>query len=258
MSGRMTLGTAVTISGAAASPNMGSNTPSAALAMLMTLLNVRLGFWAPTPNQNRWREGYAKLWPFYMAREFLSQTNDLSSYCYLTDGGHFDNTGVYSLVQRACRWIVMVDCGADPDGKFEDVGMLIRRCRIDFGAEIDLDVNAMARKEGSASARVTVGRVRYAPAHVEALGRPAAEAEGVIVWIKPGIVGRGESADVRQYAMANDAFPQQTTGDQWFDEAQFESYRRLGRLAGLEAQERCGKQKNLRAGLQAAVRPPAE
>ena len=56
-------------------------------------------------------------------REFLSQTNDLSSYCCLTDGGHFDNTGLYSLVQRGCRHIVVVDCGADPaPPSFEDLG----------------------------------------------------------------------------------------------------------------------------------------
>src|SRR5205085_9632365 len=99
MDGQLTLGTAIAASGAAVSPNMGSKKPTAALAMLMTFLNVRLGFWAPTPKNGHWKMSQPKLWPFYLMREFLSQTTDLSSYCYLTDGGHFDNTGLYSLVE---------------------------------------------------------------------------------------------------------------------------------------------------------------
>ncbi len=140
MGGGLSLGTAVAVSGAAASPNMGAKTLTSSLAMLMTFLNVRLGYWAPTPNKKDWRETKARLWPFYMLREFTSQTNDLSTYCYLTDGGHFDNTGLYSLVERGCRFLVVADCGADPKPCFQDVGDALRRCRIDFAAEIDLDL----------------------------------------------------------------------------------------------------------------------
>jgi hypothetical protein len=114
MNGKLTLGTAVAASGAAASPNMGSKTPSAALSMLMAFLNVRLAFWAPTPSMNRWKEAQPRLWPFYLLRECLSQTNDLSPYCCLSDGGHFDNTGIYALAARGCRHIVVADCGARP------------------------------------------------------------------------------------------------------------------------------------------------
>ena len=49
MGGELTLGTAAAISGAAASPNMGSRTPSMPLVVLLALVNARLGFWAPTP-----------------------------------------------------------------------------------------------------------------------------------------------------------------------------------------------------------------
>jgi hypothetical protein len=243
MSDEMTLGTALAISGAAASPNMGSLTPSAALAMLMTLVNVRLGFWAPTPNRGDWKDRQARLWPVYMLREFLSQTTELTSYCYLTDGGHFDNTGLYSLVERGCRYIVLADCGADPKPCFEDLGNAIRRCRIDFGTEFELDLTPL-RRETPAEARrhYVVGQLRYQQAHAETLGWSAADGErnGIIVVLKPS-VARAASVDVRQYALENDAFPQQTTADQWYDEAQFESYRKLGydsagaAFAGLEA-----------------------
>jgi hypothetical protein len=237
MDGRFTLGTAVAVSGAAISPNMGAKNMTAALAMLMTLLNVRLGYWAPTPNQGSWPSPQARLWPFYMLREFLSQTTDLSSYCYLTDGGHFDNTGLYSLVERGCRYIVLVDAGADPNTCFEDLGDAIRRCRIDFGAEIKLDFGPLFKKldddshDFLSAKHFVVGAIKYSPVHLERLNWTEQEIEldreGVIILIKPSLVAN-DLSDVRQYHRQNPVFPQQSTLDQWFDEAQFESYRRLG------------------------------
>ena len=50
----MTLGTAIALSGAAASPSMGYHS-SPATAFLMTLFNVRLGAWLPNPGVGqRW------------------------------------------------------------------------------------------------------------------------------------------------------------------------------------------------------------
>lgn len=248
MGGRLTLGTAVAISGAAASPNMGDKTPSAALAALMTLLNVRLGYWAPTPNRGRWKSSQARLWPFYAIREFLSNTNDLSSYCYLTDGGHFDNTGVYALVQRGCRYIIVADCGADPSPPaFEDLGAVVRRCRIDFGADIDFDLSPLMAKSpeggpervrGPCARRYISGTILYSNEHAKALGWREDESKaartGYILWLKPSLTSH-ESGDVRQYGFSHDIFPQQATSDQWFDEAQFESYRKLGETTVHEA-----------------------
>jgi hypothetical protein len=201
--------------------------------MLLVLLNVRLAYWAPTPNRVLWRDSRPRLWPFYWLREFLSQTTALSPYCCLSDGGHFDNSGLYELVARGCRYIVLSDCGADPLPCFQDVGNAIRRCRIDFGAEIDLRIDQFLRADGSAArAHFVVGSITYAEAHARKLGwSDAADAErrkGVVVWIKPSLTLTGESADLRQYAIENAVFPQQSTSDQWYDEAQFESYRRLG------------------------------
>lgn len=266
MRGQLTLGTAIAASGAAVSPNMGSKKPTAALAMLLTLLNVRLGFWAPTPNMENWQMSQPRLWPFYLLREFLSQTNDLSSYCYLTDGGHFDNTGLYALVERGCRHIVLVDCGADPQPScFQDLGDAIRRCRIDFGAEVKIDLSPLIAHGGDhAKQSFVVGGIRYSRKHARALGWDLLPEEdskedkdsrtGIIVYFKPAIVGC-ETADVRQYAIENKHFPQQATTNQWFDEAQFESYRRLGQLCAkrafgkLKAVERLGHSTRLSPAL---------
>jgi hypothetical protein len=254
MQNAMTLGAAVAASGAAISPNMGSRTPTAALAMLLTLMNVRLGFWTPSPHRQHWRQPQTRLWPWYLLKESLSQTNAVSSYCYLTDGGHFDNTGLYSLVERGCRFIVLVDNGADTEPCFRDLGEAMRRCRIDFGAEIELDVSgfrktdgftvefpsegstaAIRRNSGTAGSKHwVIGRITYSEAHAAHLEWQGSDRTGVIVWLKPALVAH-EPADVRQYGFENPVFPQQTTADQWFDEAQFESYRKLGFFSAMSA-----------------------
>ncbi len=49
----------------------------------------------------------------------------------------------------------------------------------------------------------------------------------MLVYLKPTIVG-DEPVDVANYARTHAAFPHESTAEQWFDEAQFESYRMLG------------------------------
>jgi len=226
---------AVATSGAAVSPGMGSGKTTSSQAMLMTLMNIRLGFWTPTPNQDAWRLPQARLWPYYSLREFLSQTNDLSSYCYLTDGGHFDNLGLYSLVERGCRFIVAVDAVADPVPCFSDLGNAIRRCRIDFNVDINIDITPFQRSKADpfANQHFVVGEIIYTEDHAKFLGwhdTSLAARTGVIVYVKSSLIEheKGLPADVRQYGIENSDFPQQSTVDQWFDESQFESYRQLG------------------------------
>ncbi len=230
--GSISLGTAVAVSGAAASPTMGAQTPSAALSALMTLFNVRTGFWAPTPSLSYWRSGAARLWPVYTLQELVSQTTDLLPYCYLTDGGHYENTGVYSLVQRGCNFIVVGECGADPQTTLDDLGNMIRKVRIDFGTEITFDAGVIEKlRAHPPDAHVVTGRIRYGEDHAKALRLSEAERDGTIIIVKPNLAG-GEPVDVRQYGFLHSDFPQQQTFDLWYDEAQFESYRRLGEESG--------------------------
>ncbi|MEA2328626.1 MAG: hypothetical protein QOE68_3585, partial [Thermoanaerobaculia bacterium] len=230
--GSISLGTAVAVSGAAASPTMGAQSPSAALSALMTLFNVRLGFWAPTPSLSYWRSGSARLWPVYTLQELVSQTTDLLPYCNLTDGGHYENTGVYSLIQRGCNLIVVGECGADPETTLDDLGNMIRKVRIDFNAEVTFDdADILKLRQRLPNSHVIVGTIRYDPDHAAAIGLPEEEYTGTIVVVKPNLSG-GEPVDVKQYGYLHSDFPQQQTFDLWYDEAQFESYRRLGEESG--------------------------
>ena len=57
-------------------------------------------------------------------------------YIYLSDGGHFENLGLYELVRRRVRFIICSDADADHAFTFEDLGGAIEKCRCDFGVEI--------------------------------------------------------------------------------------------------------------------------
>jgi hypothetical protein len=54
-----------------------------------------------------------------------------------------------------------------------------------------------------------------------------------LLLVKPSLMG-DEAADVLQYQRKHALFPQESTTDQYFDEAQWESYRKLGEHIGAE------------------------
>ncbi|HYR27064.1 MAG TPA: hypothetical protein VEU30_01275, partial [Thermoanaerobaculia bacterium] len=159
------LGTAVTISGAAASPNMGYHS-SPAMAFLLTLFNVRLGWWLgnPGPNgQRSFRRAHPDTNLGPICSEMIGKTNDRYEWIYLSDGGHFENLGLYEMVLRRCHYIVLSDAGADPQFAFEDLGNAIRKIRTDLGVPIDIEEMFMfprgadgLRQEGRYVATATI------------------------------------------------------------------------------------------------------
>ncbi len=233
--GGISVGTAVSISGAAASPNMGYSS-SPALSFLMTLLNVRLGVWLG--NTNEMGDGfYGRPGPGQAVRpllnELLGRTNRSGRYVSLSDGGHFDNLGLYEVVLRRCRHVLVSDSGQDEKFAFEDLGNAIRKVRIDFGIPIVFKHKILIgrRDDTAQTPDQTVSGIYCAVAtiHYEAID-PGAQ-PGTIVYIKPTVVALPESPipyDVYSYWRQDSNFPHQSTGDQWFSESQFESYRALG------------------------------
>lgn len=213
----LTLGSAVSISGAAVSPNMGYHS-SPAVTFLLTLFDARLGWWLANPSHpTRPRADSAPFSAGWLLAEMLGLTRDGGRYVYLSDGGHFENLGLYELVRRRCRFVLCVDAGADPQRVFADLGNAVHKCRVDFGADIRIDVNALRPGADGYSARsCAVGSIVYADGST-----------GTLLYLKPTLTGT-EPTDIAHYASAHPTFPHESTGDQFFDEAQFESYRRLG------------------------------
>jgi hypothetical protein len=233
----ITIGTAMAISGAAASPNMGYHT-SAVTALFMTLFDVRLGWWMANPYKaDKWPTPGPALGLGYLFSELVAQSDQKKSYVYLSDGGHFENLGVYELLKRRCRMIVACDADCDFNYHFEDLLALIEKARADFGIHIVIDFGQIKPDAGGNRNHVNyaVGTIHYSPDDPEDCG--------TLVYIKAGLpletdISKATAmlpADVWHYSEQNPSFPHQSTGDQWFDEVQFESYRALGEYIGTMA-----------------------
>ena len=219
--GGIAMATAVSTSGAAVSPNAGYHT-NPAVAFLLTMFNVRLGWWIRNPRRQFPKPLTAPSSPVFgiirLVMELCGAVNDTARYVYLTDGGHFDNMGLYELVRRRCRTIVICDGEQDAYLQFDGLGQSARKIRLDFGVEIDLkDVRHM-KNDDTSPGHVVIGSITYPedPAH-----------PGTIIYIKTSLDG-DEPVDIVNYKREDSSFPQDTTLDQFFTESKFESYRALG------------------------------
>ncbi|OPY74083.1 MAG: Patatin-like phospholipase [Syntrophorhabdus sp. PtaU1.Bin002] len=221
MKGRANLATAMAISGAAVDPNTYA-TRSRPLTFIMTLLNVRLGYWLRNPSCCKdWRNWMFKnpTWYYMFVEMFGRGLNEKRLNIHLSDGGHFENLGLYELVKRRCRYIIACDASADPDYSFEDLGKVIEKVRIDFGAKIDIDITllkAIKKKEKISPMAYVAGEVTYAD-----------ETKADLIYVNTTLIEELPE-DIYTYQKQNPSFPDQGTGDQFFDERQFEAYRELG------------------------------
>jgi hypothetical protein len=226
----ITLGTAMTISGAAASPNMGYHS-SPLITFLMTMFNLRLGWWLGNPGPAG-NDSFCRSQPVLAVRpivdELFGRTNDRNKYVYLSDGGHFENLGVYEMVLRRCSRIVVVDASCDADATFGDLANAMRLISIDLGVPItfadDFSIYARGNTSTPPLAYWAEGIIEYSAVD---LGAP----DGKIYYLKPTLYGR-EPRDVFSYAQSSEDFPHESTADQFFSESQLESYRALGRYIG--------------------------
>lgn len=224
--GSIKLGMAVAVSGAAVSPNMGYHS-SPALSFLMTLFNVRLGRWFANPRSKDWSRASPRFGIRYLLAELFGMSDADARFVYLSDGGHFENLGIYELVRRRCRLIVVIDASADGQLDFEDLGNAIRKCATDLHIEIDIDAREIVPQlpDQFSRAHCVVGDILYERTDPKAKN-------GTLLYVKPSLIGT-EYAEVLNYRKANKDFPHQSTADQWFDETQFESYRSLGYRIGM-------------------------
>ena len=250
----MTLGRWMSISAAGATTGMGTKTKVIA-SMLLGLLNVRLGYW--------WDSGLERSQPHF----FATQRTLVSEYVarfpgtslrrwYLSDGGHFDNSASYELIRRRVPLMIFCDYGRDDQYQFSDLSDMIRLARNDFGAEIELFSNAELDAVLDDSVRPLFG----VPADMErdkqgwdgadilgsgsgfvlaANDKPHSKVHAALMkiiyqdgqvcyglYIKPTITG-DEPEDVKRYRVKHPKFPHEPTEDQFFDEQQWECYRKL-------------------------------
>lgn len=236
---RLDLGSAMAISGAAISANMGSNTVRW-LSPTLALLNIRLGYWLRNPRDLAMGRSFLKpleayyrfLGKFYLFLEMFNVLDENRAFVYLTDGGHIENLGIYQLLKRGCRLIVAVDAEADPEIGCASLLKLERYARIDLGVRIILpweQIRDRNRETSDAISPKTPGEAKRRRGPHCALGRILYEdgSYGILLYFKSSLSG-DEKDYLLDYKKRYPDFPHENTGDQFFTEEQFEAYRALG------------------------------
>ncbi len=255
MGGELTLATAIAISGAAINPHTGAGgrgiTRNKLVSSMMEFFNIRLGVWIENPREAELNAGGGMLalrwplpWPSF-ANPGLKQglfgqgRNEQARFIELTDGGHFDNTGLYELIRRRVKVIILSRAGTDERFTLDDVAVAIERARVDFGVYIrfDFDGNPHTLDKlipGSGEARgfglkfplsaqgFAVARIEYPMA-----GKADSYEEGRLYLVN-AVLTPDLPLDIYSYKSDYAGFPNETTTDQFFDERQFEAYRELG------------------------------
>jgi hypothetical protein len=249
----------IAISAAAFSTGLGRS-GATGYSMALLLANSRTGYWWPSPRPPSIADSmFGRLW-----QEISGQFKGVGSGCWhLSDGGHFENMALYEPVRRvllkepkepAHRVMICTDCGADPKYQFENLANLTRRLRIDMGVELIMRSSAVFKTINSSVTRDLQDCFgtpdEFAHAHAATLKSGVVKSPVVAMWgeiytdpgsgtslshkpdaviliIKP-MRCRAMAQDIIHYTTENSDFPQQPTGDQFFDEAQWESYRWLG------------------------------
>ncbi|MDM8564439.1 patatin-like phospholipase family protein [Candidatus Halobeggiatoa sp. HSG11] len=232
--GTIELSKAMAISGAAASPEKGSRTNPIS-AFLMTLFNIRLNVWMRNPNcRHQW--SISPLWPPYLLKELFRSSTEKDTFVNLSDGGHHENLGIYPLLKRHCKLIIAADASLDPYYQMFRIAVLQHKARIDLGINIQMNLEDLrpCPTTGYSKKYFVKGIINYPDG-----------SEGTLFYITTTLLGN-EPEDLLVYRRMHPTFPDETTADQFFNEYQFESYRKLGELAGDQlAADRTMKYKNI-------------
>lgn len=216
------LATAMALSGAAVSPQMGLNTQKHT-SFWLTFFNLRLGAWVSKPNDNSCFKAPGLN---YLAREFLGLGKETDGKIYISDGGHIENLGIYELLRRRCRFIVAVDGENDSAMTFHGLTNLQRLAYIDHGITIDIDLQDLRLGgEGVSRSHFQFCRIRY-PA-----SKSKEEEIGYLIYLKLSLTGN-EGEFIRRFKYDEPAFPHHSTANQFFTETQYEAYRNLGEHIG--------------------------
>jgi len=242
------------ISGASANPNMGYYS-SSLVTFLMSLFNIRLGWWLGNPGKigdetDRWypkfllkiipqryqpSEYYTKTSPTIavlpLLNETIGNTDENQRFVNVTDGGHFENLGLYEMVLRRCKFIVLSDAAEDDNFTFSEISNAVEKCKVDLGVDIKFtdDIKIYDRIKARDKDFIN-SRKRFAIAEIiypEIDKHSGKRRTGHLLYMRPTFYG-DESTEIVFYANTNLKFPHQSTSDQLYDEKQFEAYRALG------------------------------
>jgi hypothetical protein len=208
---------AMAVSGSAIGSNMGFLT-TPRIRFIHTLFNIRLGWWFANPRyRGAWNTGIPRQRVNMLLAEFFGWAGDSEPYVHLSDGGHFENLGLYELVKRKCKVIIISDASEDLSGCLDSLARAIVRCRLDFRVEIDLRLKELVPHESGVSRGFAFGTVSYG----------GADGIGILIYLRSTLI-EGLPHDLMSRSVSDKPFPSHPTTKQWFTESRFESYRELG------------------------------
>ncbi|WP_433163177.1 hypothetical protein [Kribbella sp. CA-247076] len=239
----VTVPAAMAISGAAFSPLTGRvNARTRPVRLLLAVLNARLGVWLPNPYWNNRSEpsfpevtgAFAKVrryvgsvidkpGPYRLLLEGIGQPSMYDRRIYVTDGGHYDNLGLVEALRREPAQVIVIDASNDAEDRFTALAEAIATARMDHGIQVDIDPSPMIRGSKPRADRAWAYGIATHPLK-EGEEKPY---KTEIFFLKAVLAGH-LGWDLEQYAVGNQDFPRRTTGDQFYDEWDFEAYRSLG------------------------------
>ena len=241
----LSLMTAVAMTGAAASPVMGTMTNEGARP-IMAALNLRLGVWLPNPlspdrrravemRPSRFPKGsprrpeYGRLGPGFSAvlGEVLGAHSPNAKRIYVTDGGHYDNLGLTTLLRARCKDIWCVDAYAGRKHLGRQMAAGIELAANELGVVIDIDTTRFDLVDGSdelAPHSYAIGTITY----------PDTASTGTIVVLKSALTPNTPQP-LRDYRSVDAKFPYHSTLIQWYGTERYDHYRRLGHHVTAEA-----------------------
>jgi len=241
------LATATAISGAAIGQAV-VHQRHGTVEFIMALFNLRMGYWMVNPSYIRWcrrqRHNASRVarmtsavvqaysGTFLYFKELMGLTSAASAHIHLTDGGHIEDLGLYELLHRRCKYIIVCDASSEDEGpyhyRFNRLATATRLARINQGVEITLDLTKLQpnASTGYTKRHYTVGLINY-PGR-PALGQP--QERGYLLYVKQCMTGMERMVDVwnQRAHHSQSRFPNEPTSNQFFSEAQFEAYRALG------------------------------
>ncbi|TCO41502.1 hypothetical protein EV646_11543 [Kribbella antiqua] len=239
----VTVPAAMAISGAALSPLTGRvNSRTRPVRLLLAVLNARLGVWLPNPYWNNRPEpafpevrGFFprvrryvgsvidKPGPYRLLREAIGSPSMYDRRIYVTDGGHYDNLGLAEALRREPAQVIVIDASNDAEDRFTALAEAIATARMDHGIRIDIDPSPMVRGAKPRADRAWAYGIATHPLK-DGEEKPY---KTEIFFVKAVLAGH-LGWDIEQYAVQHPDFPRRTTGDQFYDEWDFEAYRALG------------------------------
>jgi hypothetical protein len=241
---RITTMMAVAISSAAVSPAMGRY-QIGPTSMLLTFFNIRLGVWIANPRfiaqlrdanlEDADQLRYPHTGLGYLFKEFFGIHDLDDPYLYLTDGGHWENTGLVELLRISeITEIVCVDADSGPGDATSSLGKAIAIAPSECDIRIDISLDPLRAAPSGSRVPAYSPRTVNIGFFTKGAGTFTDETPvGVLWYAKPGLAKEMPAA-LLAFHERYPSYPRESTLNQFFDTASFVAYRNLGRYNARE------------------------